>query len=336
MDLELSDEQRWLSESVETLLTREWVGAERAFTTDDDQRARLWSALRDFGALESLGAVELCLIANTLGGHLASVPFLSSAAMGYTVAGLNETVALALLEPGGTWAPDAPATEIAAGRVTGAKTGVEHADTGRIAVLASAGGSPVLALVAPEAAEITTRPAFDVTVPMSDVSFAAARAEVLDGSPQRLAAIGGLLAAAESVGAADRLLMAARDYAADRRQFGRTIGSYQALRHLLADMYVRRVSSWSTVLYAAAALDDDLDGALQTASIAKAYVARAAREVAHGAFQVFGGIAFTEEHVAHRYLRRIVVRERQFGDAAHHERRLGRILATPATAGAVR
>ena len=92
-------------------------------------------------------------------------------------------------------------------------------------------------------------------------------------------------------------------------------------------MYVRQASAWSTVLYAAAALDDDLPDAARTAAVAKAYVARAAREVAHGAIQVFGGIAFTEEHQAHRFLRRIVVREQQFGDAAHHERELGRTLA---------
>ena len=119
-------------------------------------------------------------------------------------------------------------------------------------------------------------------------------------------------------------------YAAERRQFGRTIGSFQALRHLLADMYVRQASSWSSVLYAAAALDEDAEDAPRTASIAKAYVSRAAREVAHGAMQVFGGIAVTAEHPAHRYLRRIVVRERQFGDAAHHERALGRALASAA------
>ena len=68
--------------------------------------------------------------------------------------------------------------------------------------------------------------------------------------------------------------------------------------------------------------------ALQTASIAKAYTARATREVAHGALQVFGGIAFTAEHPAHRYLRRIIVRGGQFGTAADHERSLGRELAT--------
>jgi alkylation response protein AidB-like acyl-CoA dehydrogenase len=84
------------------------------------------------------------------------------------------------------------------------------------------------------------------------------------------------------------------------------------------------------VLYAAAALDDELPDAQRTAAITKAYVARAAREVAHGALQVFGGIAFTEEHQAHRFLRRIIVREQQFGDAAYHERELGRALAVAA------
>jgi alkylation response protein AidB-like acyl-CoA dehydrogenase len=92
-------------------------------------------------------------------------------------------------------------------------------------------------------------------------------------------------------------------------------------------MYVRAASGWSTVLYAAATLAQGTDEAAQTASIAKAYVSRGAREVAHGAMQVFGGIAFTAEHPAHRFLRRIVVREQQFGDAAHHERVLGRSLA---------
>jgi alkylation response protein AidB-like acyl-CoA dehydrogenase len=149
----------------------------------------------------------------------------------------------------------------------------------------------------------------------------------------RLTTAGALLAAAESVGAAGRMLEDACAYAAERRQFGRTIASYQALRHLLADMYVRQASAWSTVLYAAAALDDDLPEAAQTAAVAKAYVARGAREVAHGALQVFGGIAFTLEHQAHRFLRRIVVRERQFGDAAHHERELGRALAARAGDG---
>ena len=140
-------------------------------------------------------------------------------------------------------------------------------------------------------------------------------------------AVGAVLATAEASGAAAAVLALACDYASQRRQFGRTIGSFQAVRHLLADMHMQVESSWSSVLYAAASLDENEPEALRTASIAKAFGARATRDVAHGALQVFGGIAFTLEHPAHRFLRRIVVRGEQFGTAAEHERALGRSLA---------
>jgi alkylation response protein AidB-like acyl-CoA dehydrogenase len=81
------------------------------------------------------------------------------------------------------------------------------------------------------------------------------------------------------------------------------------------------------VLFAAAALEDELDDAGRTAQVAKAYASRATLDVVHGALQVFGGIAFTDEHPAHHYLRRIIVRGRDFGDARHHERAIGRALA---------
>ena len=85
MDLELSDEQTWLAESVETLLVREWRPAADAPYGEEAERDRLWRALVDFGALsvggdDGLGAVELCLIARALGAHLAPVPYLASAA----------------------------------------------------------------------------------------------------------------------------------------------------------------------------------------------------------------------------------------------------------------
>ena len=345
MDLELTDEQTWLSESLTTLLEREWPRAELAHTAGRAERDRLWAALVEFGLLavdpeEGLGAIELCLAARAFGTHLASTPFLGSAALRYAAGEAFEDlgdarVSVALLEPGSGWSVRGALTSTRP--VDGRKVAVEHADAvDRLAVVATADGSPALALVATVAAGVEHEPqaSLDVGVPLHAVTFSGVDAEVvLDGEQAgavlaRLTAIGALLAAAESVGAAGRMLEDARAYAAQRRQFGRTIGSNQALRHILADMYVRNASAWSTVLYAAAALDDDLSDAARTAAVAKAYVARAAREVAHGAIQVFGGIAFTEEHQAHRFLRRIVVREQQFGDAAHHERELGRTLAT--------
>ena len=214
---------------------------------------------------------------------------------------------------------------------------VEHGGAvDRLAVVALVDGEPGVVLAS--GGEVTAQPSFDPSLPMA--------ASTLDGievdtqavrvarqrAPRRLGSAWwvGCSRARRRSGPPGASSTDARQYAAERRQFGRTIGSNQALRHLLADMYVRHASAWSTVLYAAAALDDGVDDPELTASVAKAYVARAAREVAHGAMQVFGGIAFTEEHQAHRYLRRIVVREQQFGDAAHHERELGRRLAARA------
>jgi alkylation response protein AidB-like acyl-CoA dehydrogenase len=326
VDLELSDEQTWLSEAVETLLVRE---------ADE-----LWPSLVEFGALsvggdEGLGAVELCLIARALGAHLAAVPYLGSAAARFAAeADLgDDAVALAVLEPGSSWTA-APASVVAHGAVTGRKVAVEHAGAvARLAVVAVAEDGPALAIVDASGVSSAAQPVFDPTAPAYAVELAGA--PVVAGpfageAVRRLTTIATLLAAAEAVGAAGRILDDACRYAAERRQFGRTIGSFQALRHLLADMYVRQASSWSSVLYAAAALDEDAAEAPRTVSIAKAYVSRAAREVAHGAIQVFGGIAVTAEHPAHRFLRRIAVRERQFGDAAHHERELGRSLASTA------
>lgn len=355
MDLELTDEQTWLAESIDTLLRREWPGAERAQECGPDERAKLWRALVEFGALavdreDGLGAVELCLLARATGSHLASVPLADSAALRFALephlgaapdafADLgDDSIAVALLEPGRGWTVDGVRTVAGLGGVTGRKAAVEHAGAvDRLAVVALVDGPPGLVIIPPTATNLAVeaQATLDPTLPRSALTLTGVD---VTGAPTvggdlgrrvlaRLTAVGGLLAAAESVGAADRLLDTARQYAAERRQFGRTIGSNQALRHLLADMYVRTASSWSTVLYAAAALDDDIEDAEQTAAIAKAYVARAAREVAHGALQVFGGIAFTEEHQAHRFLRRIVVREQQYGDARHHERAIGRALA---------
>jgi alkylation response protein AidB-like acyl-CoA dehydrogenase len=357
MDLDLTDEQVWLSESIETLLTRQWPVAEHAWQAGGTERERLWSALAEFGALavdreEGLGAVELALVARALGAHLASVPFLGTAAVRFALepfadelpAGFAQLTAgadrlsVALLEPGGSWSVDTLRMEVGDAGLNGEKVAVEHAGhVDQLAVLARVDGTPGLVVVpaGAQGVEIVGRPGLDAGVPMSAITFTDVDVGPTAGRPvvDRLLLVGALLAAGEAVGAAGRLLEDARAYAAERRQFGRTIGSYQALRHLMADMYVRHASSWSTVLYAAAALDDDVEDAAQTVAVAKAYVSRAAREVAHGALQVFGGIAFTEEHPAHRFLRRIVVREQQFGDAALHERAIGRMLAARAVSG---
>jgi alkylation response protein AidB-like acyl-CoA dehydrogenase len=315
----------------------------------------------EFGALSigpdgGLGAVELCLIGRALGSRLASVPFLGSAAVRLALAPFAETlddevagilasddiVAIALLEPRAGWSVSDLSTTARRDRdalvLDGEKVAIEHlAESDRLAVVATVDDRPGLVLIGVDAPglEPESRPSFDATVPMASARLAGVQATsgaaiagpAAEVAVDRLITLGALLAAAEAIGAASAVLAQAVRYAGERRQFGRPIGSFQALRHLLADLYVRQASGWSTVLFAAAAFDDDAPDAARTASVAKAYVSRGAREVAHGAMQVFGGIAFTNEHPAHRFLRRIVVREQQFGDAAHHERELGRALA---------
>jgi alkylation response protein AidB-like acyl-CoA dehydrogenase len=359
VDLELSDEQVWIEESVNTLLDRQWPAAQDAWHAGEPDRAQLWEHLVDFGLLSGvgtdLGAIELCLVARAIGGHLASVPLLGSVAVRYALAPhLGELpdrfaavldgesrLSIALLEPGGGWSTASTRATVESKRLTGTKAAVEHAAvTDHLAVVARVDGEPGLIIVSSGSPgiEVTPQSSVDATVPLSRVTFAdtgvdaVADRELSQTILDRLVTVGGLLAAAEAIGAAAAIFAQARHYASERRQFGRTIGSNQALRHLMADLHVRQASGWSTTLFAAAALDDGMPGARQSASVAKAYVSRAAREVAHGSMQVFGGIAFTEEHPAHRFLRRIIVREQQFGDAAHHERELGRSLA----AGALR
>ena len=360
MDLELTDEQNWLSESIDTLLEREWMPAEAVAEATAERRRRVWEQLVAFGALtiggqEGLGTVELCLIARALGSRLASVPFVGSAAVRLALArqpdalsveiaqllSREDAIALAVLEPGSSWSSK-PATTLLRvdGRLElrGEKVAIEQLEVAaRIAVLAILDGQPAIALVPGEAPGVVweSQPSFDPSIPIGSARFEGVhvRDDAVVAGPgvgtavNHLTTVGAVLAAAEAIGAANAVLEAAVRYAAERRQFGRAIGSFQSIRHLLADMYVRQQSGWSTVLYAAASFDDGAAEAAEAVSVAKAYVSRAAREVAHDAMQVFGGVAFTAEHPAHRYLRRIIVREQQFGDAAHHERALSRALA---------
>jgi alkylation response protein AidB-like acyl-CoA dehydrogenase len=363
MELDLTEEQSWISESIDTLLSREWVALQDVASASGEHRRRVWTALVAFGALGigaggegGLGAVEVCLVARSLGWHLASVPFLGSAAVRLALApqaqslpagiaallSSQDAISIALLEAGAGWTVERAGTRLARGRdgleIRGEKVAIEQLQAAdQLAVVAMLGGAPALAVTPAGAAGLTrqARRCFDETVPMGTARFDAVPVPgsgVLSGPEartvlRRLMTAGSLLAAAEAVGAAGHILDLACRYAGERRQFGRTISSFQALRHILADAYVRQESGWSAVRYAAAALDDGDPEATQAASIAKAYVSRGAREVAHSAMQVFGGIAFTAEHPAHRFLRRIGVRAQQFGDAAHHERLLGRELA---------
>jgi alkylation response protein AidB-like acyl-CoA dehydrogenase len=135
-----------------------------------------------------------------------------------------------------------------------------------------------------------------------------------------------LAVSAELCGVCERVLEMSVDYAKTRKQFGRPIGSYQAVSHKCADMLVQVESAKSLTYYAAWALDSDAPEAPIAVAMAKAYASDAARQVTAQGIQVHGGIGFTWEHDAHLYFKRAKWGEVVYGDARFHRERVAQLL----------
>ncbi|MDQ1105666.1 acyl-CoA dehydrogenase family protein [Nocardioides zeae] len=199
----------------------------------------------------------------------------------------------------------------------------------------------MLLLVDLAEAGVTPLEHLDVTRRLGDVVLEGASARVLvgpdgvDDALRRLAVLRQVAVAAEHAGMVARLLDMTVAHVTTRQQFGRPIGSFQAVKHRLADVLVARERCRSAVRYAAARLDDDvaaghdLGGAEVAAAVAAAVGTEAVLAAAHEAVQLHGGIGFTWEHPAHRYLRRALGDEAQFGSARDHRARLAALLAVP-------
>ncbi len=130
------------------------------------------------------------------------------------------------------------------------------------------------------------------------------------------------LVTAESVGAMASLLELTVQYAKDRIAFGRPIGSFQAIKHLLADSSLAVELSKTAAVAAARAVAEERATASEIASIAKAFVGDAGVEVGQACFQVHAGIGFTWEHDLHLYLRRLTADRAWFGDPEWHRERI--------------
>ncbi|MFF7155585.1 acyl-CoA dehydrogenase family protein [Streptomyces sp. NPDC008139] len=167
--------------------------------------------------------------------------------------------------------------------------------------------------------------ALDETRPLARVELRDAPAEALGGAPAAALADAGRLAAAalaaEAVGAADHALTSTVEYVKVREQFGRPIGSFQAVKHRLADLYVQLQAARSAAYYAAWAAGassgvDDTEASAEfelAAPIALAQALETLRTVAGAAIQLHGGLGFTWEHHAHLYFKRATADELLFG-----------------------
>ncbi len=171
-------------------------------------------------------------------------------------------------------------------------------------------------------------PAMDRTRELGVLAFDGTPARFLGGDEAAALVLdrAATLASAEMLGAADHVLAMTVQYAKDRVQFGKPIGSFQAVKHMLADALVDVEGMRSTSYYAAwCAAAGDPERSL-AASMAKAWCSDASRRVMAAGLQVHGGIGFTWEHDMHLYLKRAQLDQVSYGDAAAHRDRIAALL----------
>ena len=155
---------------------------------------------------------------------------------------------------------------------------------------------------------------------------------IVGADADHLRMVGTVLTAAMQVGVASAAVDLATAYAREREQFGRPIGSFQAVKHLLAEMFTKSDVARSGVYSAACALDDASDDdPRRAASVAKVMAGQAALFCGKTGIQVHGGMGFTWEVHAQRYWKRAVVLDNTFGTADHHAELVAATLAGSAT-----
>jgi alkylation response protein AidB-like acyl-CoA dehydrogenase len=178
-------------------------------------------------------------------------------------------------------------------------------------------------------------PTMDMTRRQAELRFSSVRVpesarlgeEGAGAAPLRRALdLGAVALAAESVGGAQRCLDLSVAYAKEREQFGRPIGSFQAIKHKCADMMVKVETARSAVYYAACAAAEQARDLPVAASLAKAYCSEAYYHCAAESIQIFGGVGFTWEYDPHLYFKRARASESLLGTPAWHRERVARAI----------
>lgn len=357
MKFELSDDQRAIKRTARELLAsryrpetvRELAADERGYTDSqwEELSALGWPGVivpEEYGGL-GLGAVELAVIHEEIGYALAPSPLLStlSAALLVNAAGTPEQKqrwlpgladgalkgTVAVWEPGSGPGLDGAELDPSDGHITGTKIAVSDAAGADLVILSAAGGRHFVVQAAADGLQITPQKPLDPTRKLYALKLEETPAEQLEARDRErvdhaYATIFTALAA-ENVGVAGRALEMAVAYAKDRKQFGRPVGSYQAVSHRCAQMLLEVEGARSLCYWAGWALDHDPQTALRAASMAKAYASDAGYRVAASALQVHGGIGFTWEHDLHFFLKRARANGHAYGDARWHRERVAEL-----------
>jgi alkylation response protein AidB-like acyl-CoA dehydrogenase len=344
MNLDFSEDQKALGEHARRLLTERSTSAviRRVIADGAPFDRSLWGALAELGYLGAaipeqyggtgLGHLELCVIASELGRALAPVPVASSIylAAEFILQAGSEAQKAALLprlatgsaigtfahaEGPGRVGNSSIQSSVRGGKLNGRKIAVMDGGAADVAIVSARAESAaglslyVVDLNGPGVTRQTVA-TVDPTRGHAHLAFDGAPAEPL-GAPGAGASTidqvvdrAAVLLAFEQVGGAERALEIACDYSMQRSAFGRLIGSFQALKHMLADMYVSATLARANAYYGAWALSSDAPELPVAAATARVSATKAFQHCARNGIQVHGGMGFTWEFDCHLYYRR--------------------------------
>lgn len=335
MNFDFSDDQRLLQQAVGTMLADLSTSAAVREVLEGNARhsAPVWGKLVEMGAATAalpeayggagLGYLELCLVAEEAGRHLAAVPLSSSI---YLAAEL-------ILRAGSSaqqeqWLPQLASGKLIATAALAASEGYRQpanlsfdgkvlngqcplladGELADVAVLQLESGLVLVDLRQP-GVQRTSLTTLDPTRPLAAVEFSNVPAEALSATDtaevvQRVVDGAAVLLAFEQIGGASRILMDTRDYSLERKAFGRQIGSFQAVKHKMAEVYTAIELARVHAYYGAWALSSDAPELPRAAAAARVSATRAYVFAAEEGIELHGGIGFTWEMDCHLHYRR--------------------------------
>jgi alkylation response protein AidB-like acyl-CoA dehydrogenase len=337
MEFALTDDQRMLQDTVGRTLERvcplERVRA--AAAAHEPYAPDVFAALAEagvagimvpeaFGGM-GLGLLDAALIAEQLGRAVAPTPFVASCVMApLALAGAGsraqqeawlpkiaagEVVVGVAVSEQAAGARDGAGVTASAGKLTGKALFVLDAGAADLFIVADKSGGLHLVQAGAPGLTQTALTSIDATRSLAELAFDNTPAEPLPGDGPaalaRMIAAGRVILAADTLGAGDRMLEKAVAYASERKQFGRVIGSFQAVKHLCAEMAAELEPCRSLVWYAGYAFDAVPGEAALMAAHAKAHLAETGTFVARTATEVHGGMGFTDLLGLHYWFKRI-------------------------------
>jgi alkylation response protein AidB-like acyl-CoA dehydrogenase len=331
-----------------------WPDVLARVETDEPYDAALWQALADVGCAglavpEEHGGAgaswrEVAVVAEELGRTVAPVPFLGGALATAALLSCGDGELLAAVAAGKRTATLVLPLSTPPGPATGAPvTAAGDTISGTVTSVADALAADVLLVPAPDglyaveagAAARTPVVSLDLTRPLADVSFRAAPARRLAaGEAAARARAAALVTAAavlasEQLGVAEWCLETTVAHLLERRQFGRPVGSFQALKHRLAELWVAITQARAVARYAAGCVADGDPDAPVAASLAQAHCGPVAVRAAEECVQMLGGLGFTWEHPAHLYLKRAKADAIALGTPERHRAALAALVDLP-------